>query len=114
MPNSEKTYDELLALALEGKLELLKVIPMAEQLIRSQQQDKAIDLYRAWLKHPDRALEHAAYFNLGVLLGEVGSSSEAVAAFRQAAHLKADFFQAQYNIGVHLERQGHFQETIRQ
>ncbi|GGC99894.1 O-linked N-acetylglucosamine transferase, SPINDLY family protein [Undibacterium terreum] len=115
MSNSEQTnYDELLALALQGKLELLKVIPMAEQLIRTQQQAKAIDLYRAWLKHPERALEHAAYFNLGVLLGEVGSSSEAVAAFRQAAHLKPDFFQAQYNVGVHLERQGHFQETIKQ
>ncbi len=88
----------MMELALQGKLDLIKIIPVAEQLIQQKQQVKAIDLYRAWLKHPDRALEHAAYFNLGVLLGEVGSSSEAVAAFRQAAHLKPDFFQAQYNI----------------
>jgi len=105
---------QLIDMAATGKLELIDIIPLAEKLIASNNRLSAIELYRAWLKKPVEHLAHAAYFNLGVLLADTGSQSEAEAAYRQAAFLQKDFHQAQYNLGVQLEKQGHFQAAIDQ
>lgn len=107
-------YDQQLALAASGSLDLFQLISVAEDLIAVGKRGEAIALYRAWLKKPVQNLEYAAYFNLGVLLADTGSQSEAEAAYRQAVHLKSDFPQAQYNLGVQLEKQGRFDEAIAQ
>ena len=96
-------YQQLLVQAETGQLGLFQLISAAESLIAAGDRLAAIGLYRAWLKKPDPALEYAAYFNLGVLLADTGSQSEAEAAYRQAVHLKRDFPQANYNLGVQME-----------
>ena len=108
------SHAQLLDLAATGQLGLFKLISAAEALIASGNRLGAIELYRAWLKKPDPALEYAAYFNLGVLLADTGSQSEAETAYRQAVCLKKDFHQANYNLGVQLEKQGRFQAAIDQ
>ncbi|HSY29919.1 MAG TPA: tetratricopeptide repeat protein, partial [Burkholderiaceae bacterium] len=108
------SHAQLLELAATGQLGLFKLISASEALIASDNRLGAIELYRAWLKKPDPALEYAAYFNLGVLLADTGSQSEAEAAYRQAVCLKKDFPQANYNLGVQLEKQGRFQAAIDQ
>ena len=105
-------FVQLLDMAAAGELDLLQVISAAENLIASDKRLDAIALYRAWLKKPIVTLEYAAYFNLGVLLSDTGSQSEAEAAYRQAAYLKEDFAQAHYNLGAQLEKQGHLQAAI--
>jgi predicted O-linked N-acetylglucosamine transferase (SPINDLY family) len=107
-------FVQLLDMATTGKLDLIQVISLAENLIASNNRLDAIALYRAWLKKPVEALTYAAYFNLGVLLSDTGSQSEAEAAYRQAVFLKKDFGQAQYNLGSQLEKRGHFQGAIEQ
>lgn len=105
-------YQQLLVQAETGQLGLFQLISAAESLIAAGDRLAAIGLYRAWLKKPDPALEYAAYFNLGVLLADTGSQSEAEAAYRQAVHLKRDFPQANYNLGVQMEKQGRLQAAI--
>ncbi len=107
-------YDQQLALAASGSLDLFHLISVAEGLIAAGKPHDAIALYRAWLKKPVQNLEYAAYFNLGVLLADTGSQSEAEAAYRQAVHLKRDFPQAQYNLGVQMEKQGRFDDAMAQ
>src|SRR6185437_7708193 len=107
-------YDQQLALAASGSLDLFQLISVAEGLIAAGKRDDAIALYRAWLRKPVQNLEYAAYFNLGVLLADTGCQSEAEAAYRQAVHLKRDFPQAQYNLGVQLEKQGRYDEAMTQ
>jgi len=104
--------DALLDLAENGKLTLFQLIAASENRIASNNRLEAIALYRAWLKKPDSAVDYAAYFNLAVLLSDTGSQSESEAAYRQAVHLKKDFPQAQYNLGVQLEKQGKFHDAI--
>jgi tetratricopeptide (TPR) repeat protein len=106
--------DTLLDLAASGKLTLFQLIAASESRIASNNRLEAIDLYRAWLKKPDSAVAYAAYFNMAVLLSDTGSQSEAEAAYRQAVYLKNDFPQAQYNLGVQLEKQGRFHDAIAQ
>ncbi|HEY8025379.1 MAG TPA: acetylglucosamine transferase [Burkholderiaceae bacterium] len=107
-------YDQQLERAASGSLDLFQLISVAEDLIAAGKQPEAIALYRAWLRKPTPAIEYAAYFNLGVLLADTGAQSEAEAAYRQAVARKRDFPQAQYNLGVQLEKQGHFDEAIAQ
>jgi predicted O-linked N-acetylglucosamine transferase (SPINDLY family) len=107
-------YDQQLALAASGSLDLFQLISVAEGLIAAGRRSDAIALYRAWLRKPVPNLEYAAYFNLGVLLADSGSQSEAEAAYRQAVHLKRDFPQAQYNLGVQAEKQGRFDDAMAQ
>ena len=107
-------YDQQLVLAASGSLDLFQLISVAEGLIAASKQSEAIALYRAWLKKPVQNLEYAAYFNLGVLLADAGSQSEAEAAYRQAVHLKREFPQAQYNLGVQMEKQGRFDDAMAQ
>jgi len=107
-------YDQQLERAASGSLDLFQLISVAESLIAASRQHEAIALYRAWLRKPVQAIEYAAYFNLGVLLADTGAQSEAEAAYRQAVYRKRDFPQAQYNLGVQLEKQGRFDEAIAQ
>ncbi len=107
-------YDQQLERAASGSLDLFQLISVAEGLIAANRQHDAIGLYRAWLRKPVQAIEYAAYFNLGVLLADTGAQSEAESAYRQAVCRKRDFPQAQYNLGVQLEKQGRFDEAIAQ
>jgi predicted O-linked N-acetylglucosamine transferase (SPINDLY family) len=115
MPDAGTTpIADLIDLAAAGKLDLVQVILTAESLIASNQHLEAIALYRAWLKTPVLETAYGAWFNLGILLSDCGSQSEAEAAYRQAIFLKNDFPQAQYNLGVQLEKQGRAQAAIDQ
>lgn len=107
-------YEQWLELAANDKLSLFQLISAAEMQSAANNRTGAIALYRAWLKKPDQAMEYAAYFNLGVLLADDGSQSEAETAYRQAVWLKKDFPQANYNLGVQQEKQGRFQAAIDQ
>ena len=53
-----------------------------------------------------------AYSNLGAALKEQGSLDEAVAAYRQAIHIKPDYAEAYSNLGVALTEQGSLDEAV--
>lgn len=67
-----------------------------------------IGLYRAWIAaHGGGAPQlFAAWFNLGVELGKVGDTANAVTAYRNALALRPDFHLAAVNLGLVLEAGG--------
>ena len=50
--------------------------------------------------------------NLGLALGKLGRSEEAVASHRRAIGLKGDFAEAHCNLGNELRRMGHLGEAV--
>ncbi|TLU70954.1 O-linked N-acetylglucosamine transferase, SPINDLY family protein [Lichenicoccus roseus] len=62
-------------------------------------------LYAVWLQHhPLDPLRHAACFNFGVLLTQLGRHAEAGACFAEAISLRPGFLSAYVNHGLALER----------
>ncbi|MBB6253640.1 tetratricopeptide repeat protein [Nitrospirillum iridis] len=71
-------------------------------------------LYRLWLDETpsDVPLRHAAYFNLGVELANLGDVAEAEAAYNTALTLKSDFLIAAINLGLMAEHQGRNDDAL--
>ncbi|MBR0683732.1 acetylglucosamine transferase [Roseomonas eburnea] len=74
---------------------------------------EGIAAYRAWLGvNPTSPQRFAAWFNLGVLLGQGGDRQGASVAYRQALLLKPDLHQASVNLGLLLEAEGRAEEAL--
>jgi tetratricopeptide (TPR) repeat protein len=81
--------------ALRGTLEIVDLFNTAEQLTASGRLDLAAVLYRLWLAQSSSPLRYAAAFNLGTVLEKMGSSDEAIAAYRLSSRLQPQFDAAQ-------------------
>lgn len=93
---------------------IVELITLAETLTKHGDLSGAISLYRQWLKQPNQPNQNLAFFSLGVLLAYEDSLAEAECMFRHVVHLSPDFFLAQFNLGLLLEKQGRIEEAIDQ
>lgn len=93
-------------------LGLADLISEAERLVAASCQSEAISLYRSWLSVVDSPLAHAAYFNLGHLLGNAGDLGAALDAYQKALGQNPAFVQARLNLGNVLERLGRNGDAI--
>ncbi|MGI9211392.1 MAG: tetratricopeptide repeat protein [Methylococcaceae bacterium] len=93
---------------------IIQLISRADAYIAQGDRLSAIALYRQWLKQPNQPNQNLAFFSLGVLLAYEDSLAEAECMFRHVVHLSPDFFLAQFNLGLLLEKQGRIEEAIDQ
>ncbi|MBY0454755.1 MAG: tetratricopeptide repeat protein [Burkholderiaceae bacterium] len=97
-----------------SSLSLSDLMAQADILQQQGQAADAIILYQSWLAEKNDPLQLVAWFNLGVLLGNVGRSGEAQVAYQEALKFNPQFFQARLNLGHQLENQGHIDLAIKE
>lgn len=91
---------------------LVELFSQAEMVAQEGDPAKVRALYDDWLgANPDHPLAHAALFNQGCTQMYV-DPAVAEACFRKALTLQPGFYQARYNLGSSLERQGRIPEAL--
>ena len=103
---------QAIELARDQRLDLMQLLSTAEALKATGQVAEAIALYRGWLQATQSPHAQIAMFNLGVALGSLNDHAGAEAVYRQAIAVKADFAEAQINLGTQIEAQGRPLEAI--
>ncbi len=89
-----------------------ELIQAAERLWHSGTGEQAVALYRDWIRHnPKSPVLFAAHFNLGYNLSNLGQFEEALTAYQTSLRYKSNFFHAQLNAGVMLEKFGRLDEA---
>lgn len=69
-------------------------------------------LYQTWLSRNASPYAHAAHFNLGATLNNLGDRPAAEAAYRRAITIAPEFAHPRLNLGLILERDGRLDEAI--
>lgn len=85
---------------------LSELLDQAQRLQVSGRPDLAASLYESWLQGAAQPMSHVAWFNLGVIRGELGQRESAVAAYQQAVAAQPSFLEARLNLGSQLEALG--------
>ncbi len=98
--------------AWQGTLSFSDVLNAAAQLESEGFLPLSAVLYQTWLARTTSAYAHAAYFNLGATLTNLGDLAGAEAAYRAALALSADFVPPRLNLGLLHERSGRFDDAI--
>ncbi len=99
-------------LAWQGNLDFLQLINSASQLEAKKLGPLAAVLYQTWVKHTKSPYIHAAYFNLGATLTNLGDLSGAEEALRESIRLSPGFLHPRLNLGLLLERAGQVDKAI--
>ncbi|MCM8621666.1 MAG: acetylglucosamine transferase [Candidatus Accumulibacter sp.] len=102
----------LLMQAWNGQLELLQLIDQCSKLEQERRAPLAAILYQTWLKRTPSTHAHAAYFNLGATLSNLGDLVASEEAYRQAIALSPGFIQPRLNLGLVLERRGFLDQAV--
>lgn len=90
-----------------SQVTLAQAIGSAQILLDSARPADAVALYRGWIaEHGDDPLLHVAWFNLAILLQQIGDLDAATEAFRQAALHDAGFLPPFLSLGVAHHRRG--------
>ncbi|MEC4593130.1 MULTISPECIES: O-linked N-acetylglucosamine transferase, SPINDLY family protein [Nitrospirillum] len=99
---------------LVGRLDFTALLGLVEAAREAAPWMRPASLYQLWLDEvpADATLRHAAYFNLGVELANVGDTVAAGAAYNAALSLKSDFLIAAINLGLMSEGQGKHDEAL--
>ncbi|TWB37190.1 O-linked N-acetylglucosamine transferase, SPINDLY family protein [Nitrospirillum pindoramense] len=97
-----------------GRLDFNNLLGLIDVARGSAPWMRSASLYQLWLDETpaDVPLRHAAYFNLGVELANIGDVVEAGAAYNAALALKSDFLVAAINLGLMSESQGKTDEAL--
>ncbi|MBK1695110.1 hypothetical protein CKO09_10220 [Chromatium weissei] len=91
------------------------LLTAVEQLKTAGQTEAALTRYRVWLAQAANSPQaYAVWFNLGVELASLKRPHDAIAAYRQAIEIKADFVPAHFNLGTQLEYLGQPQQALKQ
>lgn len=94
-------------------MNLLDLFHTANQLSLAGHKPDAVTLYKEWIAaNPATPGLHAAQFNLGVLLLDLGDNHGALCAFNEAVRLQNDFMPAVISLGSALERLGQVDMAI--
>jgi predicted O-linked N-acetylglucosamine transferase (SPINDLY family) len=91
---------------------LTELLEQANGLQASGRPDLAAVLYENWLKQSVQPMAHVAWFNLGVLRGELGQREPAADAYRRAIEIHPPFLEARLNLGSQLEALGQADAAI--
>jgi tetratricopeptide (TPR) repeat protein len=108
----DDVFVSLLMQAWNGQLELLQLIDQCSKLEQEQRAPLAAILYQTWLKRTPSTHAHAAYFNLGATLSNLGDLAASEEAYRQAIALSPGFIQPRLNLGLVLERRGLLDQAV--
>lgn len=114
IPPNDSPENTAFILAEQGKLEIVELLSVAEQLNTSGMKDSAIALYRLWLEKTTSPLAYVANFNLGVILAACSDHQQAEAMYRKALEQNPDLFQARLNLGNCLEQQKREDDALEQ
>ena len=105
-------YAETVRLAWQGALDFGALLEAASALERQQHAPLAAVLYQTWVSRTASPYLHAAYFNMGAVLGNAGDFVGAEEAYRAAIKLAPNFWQPRLNLGSLLERAGKPDQAI--
>lgn len=105
-------YAESVRLAWQGALDFGTLLETASALEREHQAPLAAVLYQTWVRKTPSPYLHAAYFNLGAVLGNAGDLPGAEEAYRAAIKLSPTFWQPRLNLGSLLERAGKPEQAV--
>jgi predicted O-linked N-acetylglucosamine transferase (SPINDLY family) len=108
-------FNDALLRAKSRQLSIADLIGCAGQLDSAGNKKLSADLYKAWIAHnSDDLLLHAAYYNYGVALSDIGDRPGAIMAFQECIRLKPDFQQSYINLGRVFEDSGQSGEAVTQ
>ena len=105
-------YADTVRLAWQGALDFGVLLETAAALEQQQQAPLAAVLYQTWVSKTPSPYLHAAYFNMGAVLGNAGDLAGAEEAYRAAIRLAPSFWQPRLNLGSLLERAGKPEQAI--
>jgi predicted O-linked N-acetylglucosamine transferase (SPINDLY family) len=109
---TDERYAPAVLLAWQGELDFSQLLEYASELEANKQGVLAAVLYQTWVKRTQSPFLHAAYFNLGAVLSNVGDAAGAEEAYRIAIKLAPNFLQPRINLGSLLERAGKPDQAI--
>lgn len=101
-------------LAWRGALSFSDLLEAARQLEAAGSAQLAAVLYQTWLWRNQTAYNHAALFNLGTVLTNLGELAAAEEAYRKAMEIAPTFVHPRLNMGLLHERQGRLDEAMAQ
>ena len=108
-------FNDALNRAKSRQLSIAEVISCAGQLDSLGHKKLTAELYKTWIAHNSKdLLLHAAYFNYGVTLADIGDRSGAILAFQECIRLKPEFQQSYINLGRVFEDSGQAGEAVTQ
>jgi predicted O-linked N-acetylglucosamine transferase (SPINDLY family) len=108
-------FTDALNRAKSRQLSIAELIGCAAQFDSLGQKKLSADLYKTWIAHNSGdTLLHAAYFNYGVALADIGDRVGAIMALQECIRLKPDFQQSYINLGRLLEDSGQAGEGVTQ
>jgi predicted O-linked N-acetylglucosamine transferase (SPINDLY family) len=95
-------------------ISLQQVMARADALTAQGDTPAAVACYKDWLSSEvsEDVLRHAALFNMGVLLRNLGQIDEAINCYREALKYKPDLYQAAVNLGLAYEAKGNRLEAV--
>jgi predicted O-linked N-acetylglucosamine transferase (SPINDLY family) len=94
------------------EVSLAELLEQAQGLQASGRTDLAASLYEKWLNQTVHPMAHVAWFNLGVVRGELGQREAATEAYRRAIEIHPPFLEARLNLGSQLEAMGQADAAI--
>ncbi|GGX75059.1 UDP-N-acetylglucosamine-peptide N-acetylglucosaminyltransferase [Massilia dura] len=103
---------EVIRQAERGVMPLGALFEAAQALSAANATQQAIALYKIWLEHTPSPLAFAAWFNLGVLQGDVGDDTAAELSYRKAILQNPAFIEPRMNLGTLCERRGRVDDAI--
>jgi predicted O-linked N-acetylglucosamine transferase (SPINDLY family) len=98
--------------AWRGTLSFTELLDGARELELAGLASLAAVLYQTWLSRNLTVYNHAALFNLGTVLTNVGDLAGAEGAYRRAIEIAPAFVHPHLNLGLLHERQGRLSEAL--
>ena len=109
---ADEFFSTDILLAWQGGLDFSQLINSASRLEAKGLGPLAVVLYQTWVRRNQSPFLHAAYFNLGATLTNMGDFLGAEEAYREAIKLSPTFLQPRVNLGSLLERSGQVDKAI--
>ena len=106
-------FNDALNRAIGHQLSIADLVTCAGKLESLGQKKLVAELYKTWIAHNSGdGLLHAAYFNYGVALADIGDRPGAIIAFEQCIRLRPDFYPCYINLGRVFEDSGKPSEAV--
>src|SRR5690242_5072334 len=106
-------FKDSITRAIGHQLSIAELIGCATQLDARGQKQFVAELYKTWIAHNSSdPFLHAAYFNYGVALSDLGDKAGAINAFKECIRLKPDFHPCYINLGRVLEDSGQVGDAV--
>jgi predicted O-linked N-acetylglucosamine transferase (SPINDLY family) len=99
-------------LAWKGELSFSDLVNAASALDAAGLPQLSAALYQTWVTHTTSPYLHAAYFNLGASLSNLGELATAESAYRRAIEIAPTFMHPRLNLGLLFERQGKVDDAL--